>query len=310
MAVLRFSVVIPTYNRGASLEACLAALANQDAPRDSYEVIVVDDGSRTPPRDLIARYAKTMQVRLIEQANAGPAAARNAGAFAASAPYLAFTDDDCRPSPGWLRLLGDALDRHPRAAIGGAVVTALHNQFSTSSQLLVDFLYDYFATHNRDGQFFITANVALPRDLFRELGGFDLTFPFAAAEDRDLCERWTESGFELAFAPDAIIWHAHPLTLKSFWRQHFTYGRGAWCLNKAKNRRGRQGLTVPPFAFYSSLLLYPLSKASFPRNLGLVSLAALSQLAYVIGFAWQSRHDSTSKNLAAVTGAARSNAPH
>ena len=284
MAVLRFTVVVPTYNRTSSLATCLEGIASQDLPRDAFEVVVVDDGSRTPPREVIARFASSLQIRLIEQANAGPAAARNAGARAARGQFLAFTDDDCRPSPGWLTALDAALTVHPRSAVGGAVISSLKNPFSTASQLLVDFLYHYFARANPDGQFFVTANVAMPTDMFQELGGFDLTFPFAAAEDRDLCERWHEKGFALLYADAAVVWHAHPLSFRTFCRQHFTYGRGAWFLNEAKSRRGQPGLRVPPVQFYSELLKFPLSKAPWPRNIGLAVLAGLSQAVYIAGY--------------------------
>lgn len=300
MAVLRFSVVVPTYNRIDSLEACLIALAAQDQPREAFEVIVVDDGSKQRPGALVERFAASMQVRLIEQANAGPAAARNAGALAARGQYLAFTDDDCRPSPGWLSAMGVALDEQPVSAVGGPVVSCLENVWSTASQLLVDFLYQYFDRTNVAGRFFVTANVAMPTELFRAMGGFDLTFPFAAAEDRDLCERWHECGYQLVYSEKAIVRHAHPLGLMSFWRQHFTYGRGAWFLNKAKSRRGRSGLRVPPVSFYSELALFPLTKAPWPRSLGLAALAALSQVAYVTGFLWQLLMPSNSGNSSAL----------
>lgn len=286
--MLRFTVVVPTYNRAESLERCLGAIAAQDQPREAFEVVVVDDGSKRSPREIVDRFATSMQVRLIEQTNAGPAAARNAGARAARGQFLAFTDDDCRPSAGWLTALSVALDEHPRSAVGGSVISSLQNSFSTASQLLVEFLYHYFARNNPDGQFFVTANVAMPTDMFKDLGGFDLTFPFAAAEDRDLCERWHERGFGLVYSEDAVVWHSHPLRLGSFCRQHFTYGRGAWFLNKAKRRRGRAGLSVRPVSFYSKLVLFPLSKAPLPRSLILASLAALSQLVYTTGFFWQS----------------------
>lgn len=310
MAVLRFSVVVPTYNRLGSLEKCLEALAAQDLARDEYEVIVVDDGSRTPARDLVARFSRSMQVRLIEQANAGPAAARNAGAFAAKAPCLAFTDDDCRPTAGWLRAMGAAFDQHKDAAVGGPVVSCLDNVFSTSSQLLVDFLYEYFERTDSRGRFFVTANVALPTDLFRSMGGFDLSFPFAAAEDRDMCERWHERGHRMVYANDAVVMHAHPLGWRTFWRQHFTYGRGAWFLSDANHRRGREGLRVRRLEFYTSLVAFPFSHARFPRSMALAGLAALSQVAYMSGFVWQTRHQAATRNLATATGAVSRNTRH
>lgn len=280
-------MVVPTYNRPGSLEKCLDALAAQDQPRDAYEVIVVDDGSATPPRGVIARFTASMRVRLIEQANAGPAAARNAGAFAAKAPYLAFTDDDCRPTTGWLTALGVALGAHPRCAIGGPVVSSLTNPCAVASQFLVDFLYGYFGGNGSRSRFFVTANVAMPTDLFRSIGGFDQTFPFAAAEDRDLCERWQDQGYGLEEADSAVVMHAHALFLKSFCRQHFMYGRGAWFLIQANRSRGHGGLKVPSLDFYWRLVTFPFSRARWPRNVQLAALLVLSQVAYKVGFIWQ-----------------------
>ena len=280
-------MVVPTYNRAESLAACLSALAAQDQPRDGFEVIVVDDGSRKPPRGLVARFESAMQIRLIEQRNAGPAAARNAGAAAARAPFLAFTDDDCCPTPEWLTALGVELSARPHCAVGGPVVSSLTNPCAVASQLLVDFLYQYFDHHDSHGRFFVTANVAMPTDLFQSIGGFDQTFPFAAAEDRDFCERWQERGHGLASTEAAIVLHAHPLALQSFCRQHFTYGRGAWFLSRANRSRGRQGAKVQSIDFYSSLLSFPFSRYPWPRNLEFAALLVLSQVAYKVGFLWQ-----------------------
>src|SRR5690242_1278529 len=108
-----YSVVVPTYQRGAALERCLDALASQTLERDRFEVIVVDDGSVTPPRAAVARAAASLDVRLIEQANAGPASARNAGARAARGEYVVFTDDDCIPDAGWLRAIDVVATCHP-----------------------------------------------------------------------------------------------------------------------------------------------------------------------------------------------------
>src|SRR5690606_19121212 len=77
----RFSIIIPTYNRPAPLHQCLAALRRQAYPPDAVEVIVVDDGSRKRLEPVVASFPG---VRLIRQVNAGPAAARNTGAAAAT----------------------------------------------------------------------------------------------------------------------------------------------------------------------------------------------------------------------------------
>ena len=95
------SVIVPVKDGAQTLPACLEALLRQDGQRFGvdYEIIVVDDGSR----DESARIAAQMGLRVISQANAGPAAARNLGASLAGGQLLAFTDADCVPLPDWLR---------------------------------------------------------------------------------------------------------------------------------------------------------------------------------------------------------------
>lgn len=281
-----YSVVVPTFERVAALERCLDALASQSLERARFEVIVVDDGSARPPREAIARAAAVIDVRLIEQANAGPASARNAGARAARGEYVVFTDDDCRPDPEWLRAIDAVAMRHPGCAVGGRVVNALGDGlYSSASQLLIEYLYDYFNVDVEGGRFFITSNLALPARAFHGIGGFDDSFPLAAAEDRDLCDRWRESGLAMLYAHGAVVHHAHALGLRSFCRQHFNYGRGAFHLHRARSRRGERSLRVEPPRFYSRLVGYPFGRAPVARAFPLAVLMALSQSVYVVGYA-------------------------
>jgi GT2 family glycosyltransferase len=287
MTTATFSVIVPTFQRAASVERCLEALATQTLERDRFEVIVVDDGSAEPPRSAVARAASggALNVRLIEQANGGPASARNTGANAAQGAYVVFTDDDCRPDPGWLRALDAMAVRHPAAAIGGRVVNALGDGlYSTASQLLIEFLYDYYNVDETGGRFFITSNLALPTQAFRQIGGFDTSFPLAAAEDRDLCERWREAGMRMVYCDEAIVHHAHALGMRSFCRQHFNYGRGAFHLHRARARRGEHPLRVEPANFYTRLVGFPIGRVEGGRAVALSALMALSQMVYVGGY--------------------------
>ena len=280
-----FSVIVPTFQRPEELTHCLAALAAQQLARNRFEVVVVDDGSVEPPRAVVARFASALDVRLIEQKNAGPAAARNAGAAAARGDYVAFTDDDCRPDPGWLKALDETVAQHPGCAIGGRVENSLADGlYSTASQLLIDFLYEYYNNDDGAGRFFITSNLVFPAKTFRALGGFDVSFPLAAAEDRDVCDRWREAGHTMVYADAAVVHHAHALRLGSFCRQHFNYGRGAYYLHRARSRRGEGPLRVEPLHFYARLVTYPLGRSSAPRSLALAALSALSQGVYVSGY--------------------------
>jgi glycosyltransferase involved in cell wall biosynthesis len=280
-----YSVIVPTFQRADAIARCLDALGAQTLERERFEVIVVDDGSRQPPRDVVARAAAALDVRLLEQSNAGPASARNTGARAARGEYVVFTDDDCLPDPEWLRAIDATAARHPGCAIGGRVVNALGDGlYSTASQLLIEFLYDYFNVDESGGRFFITSNLAFPKRAFHDVGGFDVSFPLAAAEDRDLCDRWREAGLAMLYCEEAVGHHAHALGLGSFCRQHFNYGRGAFHLHRARAKRGEHPLRVEPPHFYTRLLGYPFGRGEGARAIALSGLMALSQGVYVTGY--------------------------
>ena len=95
-----FTIVVPTFNRPRQLTACLDALTKLEYPRERWEVIVVDDASPEPPRNVIAAYCNRLRVSLLIQSHSGPACARNRGVEQASGELIAFTDDDCAPTPG------------------------------------------------------------------------------------------------------------------------------------------------------------------------------------------------------------------
>ena len=296
-SVRDISIIIPTRNRQEKIKRCLQAITNQTYPRDRFEVIVVDDGGDAPLTALMQPFREHVQLRLIEQKNSGPAGARNTGAKHAAGTLLVFTDDDCEPTPSWLSALYIQFRRYPDCAIGGETINALtENPYSSVSQLLVDYLYEYYSRTAADAgggpaapPFFTSNNLAVPATLFHRVGGFDDSFPLAAGEDREFCDRWQDQGYRLVRAPDAVICHAQGLSLRSFWRQHMNYGRGAFRLRKARAlRRGRK-IGVEPFSFYARLLTYPL-RARRGRKAPLeVSLLIVSQAANALGFALEAR---------------------
>ena len=282
-----FSIVIPTYNRPERLANCLKAIAHLDYPGDRFEVIVVDDGSKTPLDSVVTPLQEKIQVKLLKQANAGPAAARNRGASEARGEFIAFTDDDCQPLPDWLTQFANSLATAPQAMVGGKTINALaDNPFSTASQELIDYLYEYYNPAKGKKAFFASNNIALPKSGFDSLGGFDVSFPLAAAEDRDFCDRW-EAEYPMVYNPQAQINHYHNLTIKSFWRQHFGYGRGAFCFHQLRAQRVAKEIEVEPLSFYFDLLFYPFSKTAKHPKIFLSGLFFLSQVANFLGFFWE-----------------------
>jgi len=81
--------------------------------------------------------------------------------------------------------------------------------------------------------------------------------------------------------------HAHTLTFSSFWRQHFNYGRGAFCFHQIRAKREAKSIQVEPLSFYINLLTYPFVKLSSQPQLLISGLFFLSQIANVMGFAWE-----------------------
>ncbi|MBE9110695.1 glycosyltransferase [Nodosilinea sp. LEGE 07298] len=296
-----FSIVIPTYNRPDRLASCLQSLTQLSYPRDRFEVIVVDDGSSPPIAPVAESFESTLNLTLLHQDNSGPACARNTGAAHAQGEYLVFTDDDCQPYPDWLTALETALHQQPTALVGGYTVNALpENLFSTASQLLIDYLYDYYNSRHQPS-FFASNNFAMASEQFCQSGGFDTSFPLAAGEDREFCDRWLQLGLPLAYAPEAKVRHTHHLSLRRFWRQHFNYGRGAYCFHQVRARRVDEQVKVEPLQFYWQLLTYPLSRQPQIQAIRLSGLLFLSQVANVAGFFWER---SQQKTTAASTSAA------
>lgn len=284
-----YSIIIPTYKRREQLSRCLRAISALDFPRNRFELLVVDDGSNDPPADLIGELDQSLDAQLLRARHGGPASARNTGAHRARGRFLVFTDDDCAPHSDWLT----AIDRWMKGtdgslAIGGQTLNLLaDNVYASASQSIVDFLYEYFGGHSEARRFFTSNNLVVPRDEFMEVGGFDENFELAAGEDRDLCERWRESGRELKYAQDVLVDHAHRLTFTRFNRQHFNYGRGAFDLHRSRARRGDGALKVEPVPFYYGLVTYPLRHHNGGRAVPLAALHLWSQVAYVSGYFYE-----------------------
>ncbi|MDY7020368.1 MAG: glycosyltransferase [Cyanobacteriota bacterium] len=294
-----FSIVIPTYNRPERLRTCLQSITDLDYQKDRLEVIVIDDGSSTPLEPIIDTFRQDLEIAFIRQSNAGPASARNTGAAKAKGKFIVFTDDDCQPKSDWLRSLESQFIRTPNSLLGGKTLNALpENLYSTASQLLIDYLYDYYNANAQQATFFASNNFALSKEGFEQVGQFDTTFPLAAGEDREFCDRWLHQNHQMITVSDAEIFHAHQLTLRSFWRQHFNYGRGAFHFHQLRAQRGVGQIKVEPLSFYFKLLKYPFSQSDLEQPRTLLSfLFLLSQIANILGF-FQEKINSSIKNKA------------
>lgn len=253
MGSLLASIVIPTRNRPQAVGRCLDALAEQTMPPGSFEVIVVDDGSEPSLTLDTARWSSRFALKLIHQQNTGPAGARQRGAAEARGEFLAFTDDDCLPTPTWLETLVTALRENPEAMIGGSTFNGLKKDLlAETSQLILEMVYEHFNRDPANAYFFASNNIALRRDRYLASGGFDPDFDSPAAEDREFCDRWRMQGRPLFWKKNALIEHRHAQDLFGFCHLHFRYGQGAF-LYQAKRKERASGSMAGDMAFHRTL---------------------------------------------------------
>jgi GT2 family glycosyltransferase len=162
--------------------------------------VVVDDGSRDATPELLERERGTLALRVVRRTEpGGPAIARNEGWRAASAPLVAFTDDDCVAAPDWLSAGLEEWRRHPGDAVQGRTDPRPDE---------VHRLGPFARTQRVDGRapHYQTCNIFYPRELLERLGGFDESFTHFA-EDTDLAWRALEAGAKVRFEDSAQVYH-------------------------------------------------------------------------------------------------------
>jgi glycosyltransferase involved in cell wall biosynthesis len=263
------SVVVPTRDRPRALGRCLGALSAQTV-RERLEVVVVDDGSLDG--DAVAEtVARWPGASLRRQASSGPAAARNAGAHAARGRFICFTDDDCEPHEDWAERLVEALESKADA-VGGRTIGAPSDAIVRASELIARAP----ALVSEDSLVFTPSNnLACRADVLAAVP-FDESYPAAAGEDREWCERLLRSGRVLRYEPSAVLVHHHDSGMRSFLRKQFRYGRGAFRFR----RLGPEPRSLEQPWFYARLM-----RRGFAEGPIAGTLVCMAQLTTAAGFA-------------------------
>lgn len=211
--MLRVSVITPTYNRPHLLKKLLDSLVQQGVSAESYEVIVVSDGSTDGTHAFLDAYCSELPTfRYIVQENQGPAAARNCGLEAAKGEIIAYTDDDCVAAPNWIEEIAELFDARPD-------VIGMEGQTVTIDDQVTPFTHQVVGS----GECYASCNAAYRREPLREIGGFDRSF-FYGNEDVDVAWRIMKLGTVVYNERMVIIHPPIPLTFMKFVRVPETYG--------------------------------------------------------------------------------------
>lgn len=207
------TIVIPTYERAATLLQTLDRLAEVDYPKGEWEAFVVDDGSKPETLVMITDWirASDAPVRLLRQAHRGPAAARNRGARAAAGGALLFLDNDCLVAPGFIRRHLQVLNEHPGCWVVGRVVHPPELRGTPFGRYRDDCLEAFHRSQRgadpSETEGITAQNLALWRSDFVRLGGFDEEFAIASSEDWELGQRARDVGIRILYDPHNAIVH-------------------------------------------------------------------------------------------------------
>ena len=211
------SVVCSTKDRAPMLPRLFEALGRQTLPPDRFELVIVDNGSSDDTPAVLRNLARGAAFRttvLRREPPGGPARGRNAGWRAAKAPIVAFTDDDCAPSPEWLEAGLAAFDGRDHLAIVQGRTDPEPRQIADLRGLASSQRIEW------ESGLYETCNLFVRREALEELDGFAEDIPVPAAEDTELAWKVKGLGWESTFARDAVVYHAvHPGRLRDYARR-------------------------------------------------------------------------------------------
>jgi glycosyltransferase involved in cell wall biosynthesis len=295
----KMSVVICSLNGATGVDRCIRALAAQTI-RSSLELILVDDGSTDATSD-VGRAHGAIVVR--HATNQGLAAARNSGLVTATAPVVAFLDDDCEPEPVWAEQLLAGYEEGVIGA-GGPILPAARGfmlgylernnplkpqeaNLAKSNRLTYRLkLYlrrqwtqtDEFSFH--DIYSFAGANMSFLREALIEVGQFDERFHFGA-EELDLCMRLRHAFLSgrLAFVPKALVVHHFKSSMSDTLHRSRAYGRGS-------ARLYRKWPSVPPTFFPGPVIVLAFLLLSTRHPKLAAAAAAVPHLLYPRGLVY------------------------
>ena len=216
---MRYSVIVPVYNRPSEVEELLGSLCRQTS-RD-FEVLIVEDGSAVPCEEVVAGYAERLPVRYLTKPNSGPGQTRNFGAEHARGEWLVILDSDVILPEGYFAAIDAELAREDCDAFGGP--DRAHESFTPVQKAINYAMTSFFTTGGIRGgkkkldKFYPRSfNMGIRREVFAALGGFS---KMRFGEDIDLSIRIFKGGYRCRLFPEAWVWHKRRTDLKKFFKQ-------------------------------------------------------------------------------------------
>lgn len=216
---MRFSAIIPVYNRPDEVDELLSSLCRQTFK--DFEVLLVEDGSDISCKPIADKYAMRLQLHYFVKPNGGPGMARNYGAERAQGDFLIILDSDCVLPDGYLQSVENELCEADADAFGGP--DAAHDDFTPMQKAINYSMTSFFTTGGIRGgkkkldKFYPRSfNMGVRRETYAALGGFS---KMRFGEDIDFSIRIFKNGYRCRLFPTAWVWHKRRTDLRKFFKQ-------------------------------------------------------------------------------------------
>lgn len=240
------SIVIPTYHDWNRLSLCIKALQNQTYPKDSFEVIIVNND----PKDHAPNnYSLPVNVKVLSEGKVGSYAARNTGIEAAKGEIIGFTDADCVPHPDWIEKAVEKFSIGTVDRIGGKIELFYQNEDKKSWIELYESIYSFNQKKTVEIlKASVTANLFARRELFDKVGKFDESKK--SGEDIGWNRRANSFGYDLLYADTVKINHPARATFKDFTSQRRREFGGKKEIKLTNIKSFAKNLFYVPYLFY------------------------------------------------------------
>ena len=216
---MRFSIIIPVYNRPQEVDELLESLCGQTFK--DFEVVVVEDGSSEKCDTVCKKYADLLTLNYFFKPNSGPGPSRNYGAERSQGEYLIILDSDVIVPDNYLEIIQQELDHEPCDAFGGP--DRAHPSFTPIQKAINYSMTSFFTTGGIRGgkqkldKFYPRSfNLGIKKSVYEALGGFA---PMRYGEDIDLSTRIFKSGYSCRLFPEAFVYHKRRVKFSSFFKQ-------------------------------------------------------------------------------------------
>ena len=216
---MKYSFIIPVYNRPDEVYELLDSLTRQTFR--NFEVVVVEDGSVVPCKDIVDKYADRLSIHYYNKPNSGPGQTRNYGVDRANGEYMLILDSDCILPEKYLEAVEAELQRQKADAFGGP--DRAHESFTDVQKAINYAMTSFFTTGGIRGgkkkldKFYPRSfNMGVRKDVYQALGGFS---KMRFGEDIDFSIRIFKGGYQCRLFPEAWVWHKRRTDLKKFFKQ-------------------------------------------------------------------------------------------